>query len=210
MDDENNNQDAPPPVDPPIADTQAADTLSKDAVAEIVKSRLARAEKKHEAELAALRAELEKSKAKSAKSTPKKADPGPDPEVAELKAKFEQLEQQRVAESNARAFAETMAAKGIDAELHPLLRPHFDPSDPDKLDAMIATLPKTAAPSTPYQSPGAPAAGNTVDKETNPLHWSRDTVEHLKAKGKLRSAFEEYYQNLNGSRPFRAPNHRKG
>ena len=212
MSEETTNQTAEPAVEP--VETPTTESFSQEQVNEMVQKRLARDRKKHEAEMAELQAKLEKATAKP-KSKPQQKPAGVPDEVIEtmsaLKAEVESLKSERTQESVDRAFKEYMDAKGVDADMRPLLRGSFDPASPEKLDPLVAKLTKTEtapAPEPTFNSPGAPNA-NSVATVTNPAQWTKDDVARFRAAGTLRENFEKYFSNMSGGNPHPFPARRR-
>jgi len=179
---------------PAAAETQAEETIAKSAVPEIVKARLAREQKKHEAEKAALVAEIEKLKNKGKKqaSTPPKEQPTQmDPAVLE---RLDRLEAERAADARQAAFDKQLAGRQIPDEQRANMLKAFDPENPSGIEGWIAaTVVKQDEQQPPVNaSTGAPA-GTVPDQSANATQWSRDQIERMKEQGSFRQAADRFF-----------------
>lgn len=210
MSDENNSNEPIENVEPAEVETQAEEMIAKSAVSEIVKARVAREQKKHEAEKAELLAQIEKFKSQGkTKPQTKAKESEPDPMIAELHQTVQKLEQKLSEGERQAAFEKQLAGRKLPDGERENVYNAFDPENPDKVESWInaiAIKPDQQRP-TVTASTGAPAGG-PPDFNAQATSWSRDDIERLKSTGKFREAADKFFHAGSNGAVFKARNNK--
>jgi len=189
---------------PDVAD--AADgMISKEAAEAAIKRRVERQQRKHDAEIAELRQQIEKlTTKKQPKSNGDKPSDALASEISELKGLVAGLQSKLVQDETDKAFRAAIAGKNIPEDKIEQLRDLFDPNKVASFSALLeAFVPKGVPEGAPtYTSPGAPNPA-PVQTASNPMEWSKDTIARLRSTGEFRKKLDEWASSAHGVSPFR-------